>query len=125
RESGRQSRCRAPAAGSCLPPVVSYSLREPPPLAPRSRLYYRQRTTMTTAALVDDHPVFRQGLKLLFELHGDPRVVAETSLPHEAAEMVRKSRSDVVLLDLVFTDGVSAVSVAHELLPRTSSELTL
>jgi DNA-binding NarL/FixJ family response regulator len=51
---------------------------------------------MTTAALVDDHPVFRQGLKLLFELHGDPRVVAETSLPHEAVEMVRRSRPDVV-----------------------------
>jgi len=80
---------------------------------------------MTTAALVDDHPVFRQGLKLLFELHGDPRVVAETSLPHEAVEMVRKSRPDVVLLDLVFPDGVSGVSVAHELLRRNPAERIL
>src|SRR3982751_6590991 len=80
---------------------------------------------MTTAALVDDHPVFRQGLKLLFELHGDPRVVGETSVPDEAVEMVRSSRPDVVLLDLVFPDGVSGVSVAHQLLRHNPSERIL
>src|SRR5919202_1055784 len=80
---------------------------------------------MTTAALVDDHPVFRQGLRLLFELHGDPRVVAETSHPHEAVEIVRNSRPDVVLLDLVFPDGVSGVSVAHQLLRRNPAERIL
>jgi two-component system, NarL family, response regulator NreC len=80
---------------------------------------------MTTAALVDDHPVFRQGLKLLFELHGDPRVVAETSLPQEAVEMVRNTRPDVVLLDLIFPDGVSGVSVAHQLLRSNPAERIL
>ena len=80
---------------------------------------------MTTAALVDDHPVFRQGLKLLFEMHGDPRVVAETSLPEEAVEIVRRTRPDVVLLDLVFPDGVSGVSVAHQLLRRNPAERIL
>jgi DNA-binding NarL/FixJ family response regulator len=80
---------------------------------------------MITAAIVDDHPVFRQGLKLLFELHGDPRVVAETSHPEEAVEMVRSAQPDVVLLDLVFPDGVSGVSVAHQLLRRNPAERIL
>jgi len=87
--------------------------------------YSIEQTTMTTVALVDDHPVFRQGLRLLFELHGDPQVVAETSHAHEAVEIVRKSRPDVVLLDVVFPDGVSGVSVAHELLRRNPAERIL
>lgn len=80
---------------------------------------------MTTAALIDDHPVFRQGLKLLFDAHGGPRVVAEASGSVEAMQVVAATRPDVVLLDLIFPDGESGLSIARQLLERNRTQRIL
>jgi DNA-binding NarL/FixJ family response regulator len=80
---------------------------------------------MTTAALVDDHPVFRQGLKLLFELKGDPVVVGESSGAHDALEMVSATRPDVVLLDIVLGKEASGIAIAQQLLHRNPGERIL
>jgi two-component system invasion response regulator UvrY len=73
---------------------------------------------MATAALIDDHAIFRDVLKLLFEQSGGPRVVAEASDPDEAFERVGATRPDVVLLDMVFQTGESGLQLAKELLDR-------
>src|SRR5258705_13164851 len=58
---------------------------------------------MATAALIDDHPIFRDVVKLLFEQRGGPKVVAEASEPGEALDLVSATHPDVVLLDMVFS----------------------
>lgn len=79
----------------------------------------------TTAALVDDHPIFREGLKLLFELHGYPHVVGEASTANDAYELVSATRPDVVVLDLVFPEGANGIAVAQEILQRNPSQRIL
>ena len=79
----------------------------------------------TTAALVDDHPIFREGLKLLFELHGYPHVVGEASTANDAYELVSATHPDVVVLDLVFPEGASGIAVAQELLQRNPGQRIL
>ena len=73
---------------------------------------------MTTAVLIDDHPVFRDGLKLLFEAHAGPRVVGEASRPEQASDLVTATSPDLVVLDMMFDADVDGVAVATELLRR-------
>jgi DNA-binding NarL/FixJ family response regulator len=51
------------------------------------------------AVVADDHPVFRQGLRVLLEDLG-VEVVAEAEDGEEAVAAVRRERPDVVLMDL-------------------------
>ncbi|MGY1601961.1 response regulator [Geodermatophilus sp. SYSU D00815] len=51
------------------------------------------------AVVADDHPVFRQGLRVLLEDLGVD-VVAEAADGEEAVAAVRRERPDVVLMDL-------------------------
>src|SRR6266705_395929 len=48
----------------------------------------------------DDHPVVRQGLRVLLSLHADIEVVGEASDGTEAVELTAAVAPDVVLLDL-------------------------
>jgi DNA-binding NarL/FixJ family response regulator len=50
--------------------------------------------------LVDDHPIVLHGLQQLFERHDEFEVVAGCSNGNSALEAVRRTRPDVVVLDL-------------------------
>jgi len=78
-----------------------------------------------TAVLVDDHVLFREGMKRLFELHGSPEVVGEASGGADAYEVVPAVRPDVVVLDLVLGDGSSGTDVARGLLARNPRQKIL
>jgi DNA-binding NarL/FixJ family response regulator len=80
---------------------------------------------MATAALIDDHPIFRDVVKLLFEQRGGPKVVAEASEPSEALDLVSATRPDVVLLDMVFSSETGGVELAKELLARNPAQRIL
>jgi DNA-binding NarL/FixJ family response regulator len=69
----------------------------------------------TTVALVDDHKLFREGLRALLEDVKEIQVVAEAGNAHEAYEAVRGNSPDVVVLD-VLLPGVNGILVARELL---------
>jgi DNA-binding NarL/FixJ family response regulator len=58
---------------------------------------------MTTVYLVDDHAMFRAGVRS--ELGGRVDVVGEAGTPAEAAAGIRAARPDVVLLDVHMPDG--------------------
>lgn len=58
---------------------------------------------MTTVVLVDDHAMFRAGVRS--ELGERVDVVGEAGHPTEAAQVIRDSRPDVVLLDVHMPDG--------------------
>ena len=54
----------------------------------------------TTIMLVDDHPVFRQGLRRVLEGEDDLDVIAEVEDGLEALRLARQLMPDVLLLDL-------------------------
>src|SRR3989442_13504398 len=70
---------------------------------------------MTTlrVALVDDHLLFREGLRAMLASAPDLRVVAEASNAQEALPAVRASQPEVVVLD-VMLPGVSGIGVGRE-----------
>jgi DNA-binding NarL/FixJ family response regulator len=50
--------------------------------------------------LVDDHAMFRAGIKALIELEGGMKVTGEAGSGEEAVDRVRELRPDVVVMDL-------------------------
>ena len=63
---------------------------------------------MLKVLLVDDHAVFREGLRSLLDLEEDFDVVGEASCGDEALAMVADVAPDVILLDLHLPDGSGA-----------------
>jgi two-component system, NarL family, nitrate/nitrite response regulator NarL len=63
-------------------------------------------------AIVDDHPIFRDGLRRLLESEPGLTVVAEGADGMDAIRIAREERPDVVLLDVAMPrlDGVNALS---------------
>src|SRR3954469_8549267 len=66
-------------------------------------------------ALVDDHLLFREGLRAMLANAPDLEIVAEASNAEEALPAVRSSRPEVVVLD-VMLPGMSGIGIARELL---------
>lgn len=58
---------------------------------------------MTTVLIVDDHPVFRRGLRALIRVSGFD-VITEAGSGSEAIAVARKERPDIVLMDLGLPD---------------------
>lgn len=50
--------------------------------------------------IVDDHPIYRDGLAALLEVHPDLELVAEAGNGAAALELFREHRPDVTLMDL-------------------------
>jgi two-component system response regulator NreC len=67
--------------------------------------------------IVDDHAVFRAGLKMLIDAEKDLEAVGEAGTARDAIFQARALRPDVVLLDIVMPDqsGLDAVpTLLHE-----------
>lgn len=56
-------------------------------------------------AIVDDHPIFRDGLRRLLEAEPGFEVVCEAGSVHDAAQRLADLSPDVLLLDLALPDG--------------------
>jgi DNA-binding NarL/FixJ family response regulator len=69
---------------------------------------------------VDDHPVVRQGLALLFNGNEDVELVGTVNTGEEALEAIEELQPEVVVMDvrLPGIDGVSAVKRIHEVAPN-------
>jgi two-component system NarL family response regulator len=59
-----------------------------------------KNTNCITVMLVDDHPAFRKGIAALIECEPDLKVVAQTGDGRESVGIFRKTKPDVVLMDL-------------------------
>jgi DNA-binding NarL/FixJ family response regulator len=66
--------------------------------------------------LVDDQPLFREGLRTLLSVHSDFEVVGEAGNGEEALRLARSLAPSVVLMDLQMPilDGVTATRRLHE-----------
>ena len=67
--------------------------------------------------IADDHPVVRQGLRVLLEVQDDIEVIGEASDGAEAASMAAELRPDVMLLDLKMP-GMRGPEVIEDLTAR-------
>lgn len=71
--------------------------------------------------LVDDQPLFREGLRTLLSVQSDFEVVGEAGDGEEAIRLARRLSASVVLMDLQMPvlDGVAATRRLREELPNT------
>jgi DNA-binding NarL/FixJ family response regulator len=74
---------------------------------------------MIRLLLVDDQPLFRQGLASLLSLEDDLEVVAEAGNGQEAIALTQQFQPDVVLMDvrMPLCDGVMATREIHQRYP--------
>jgi DNA-binding NarL/FixJ family response regulator len=72
--------------------------------------------TKIKAILVDDHPVFREGIKFLISGKNFAEVVAEASNGREFLEILPKHSPDIVLMDIDMPEmnGIDATKKAIE-----------
>lgn len=70
-----------------------------------------------TVLLVDDHKIFRQGLRALLKEEKDIRVVGEAGTGAEAVQLAEKLVPSVIVMDITMPD-FSGLHAAHRLLDR-------
>lgn len=70
--------------------------------------------------IVDDHPIVRQGLRLMIDLEPDLAVCGEAQSEREARTAIRELQPDVVVVDISLAqgDGLELVRDAHAQHPR-------
>ncbi len=88
-----------------LPSIASSPMNAPP---------------LITVMIVDDHPLVRQGMSALINLEPDMSIVAEAEDGREVMELFRRSRPDVVLMDLRLreTSGVRVIEALRAEFPE-------
>jgi len=70
--------------------------------------------------IVDDHPVFRQGLRNILAMHKDLRIVGEAADGREAIKLAQRLQPDVVTMDinLPTLNGLQATRELKKLCPE-------
>jgi DNA-binding NarL/FixJ family response regulator len=74
----------------------------------------REFMNSLTVLIVDDHPLFRKGMRSLLEMMPDITLVGEAESGREAVELALAHQPDVVLMDLQMPEG-SGLAATREL----------
>jgi len=75
---------------------------------------------MTKVLLVDDHSLFREGIRALLSAEPDIEVVGEAADGQQAIELAGKLAPDIIVMDLVMPgmNGMQAAQQLHDQHPR-------
>ncbi len=74
-----------------------------------------------TVLVVDDHPLFRRGLRNAFSETNDIEVITETDSGRNVADLIKEFSPSMVLLDIALPDkhGLEVVRQVKEEFPKT------
>ncbi|WP_305798369.1 response regulator transcription factor [Exiguobacterium sp. s57] len=77
--------------------------------------------TQTRIAIVDDHELFREGLKRIFDLEDEFEVVAEGRTGREAIRIAGEQKPEILIMDINMPDmnGIEATKQLSLLSPET------
>ena len=76
---------------------------------------------MIRVLVVDDHPVFRKGIRALLEGSAEITVVAEAGSGAEGVRLAEETRPDIIIMDLMMPGmgGLEATGLIHERVPES------
>lgn len=75
------------------------------------------KTSKTRIVILDDHRLFREGVKRILDMESDLEVVAEGDDGNEAIELVTKYQPDVVLMDINMPN-INGIEATRKLISR-------
>ncbi len=80
-----------------------------------------KRNKKTGVLIIDDHPLFREGLKSIIGIDSRLEVVGEAGNAQEGLEAARKNEPDLITVDLSLPDrnGIELTSELRVFLPTT------
>jgi DNA-binding NarL/FixJ family response regulator len=77
-----------------------------------------RRRAAIRVGIVDDHPVFRLGLKRALERESDIDITWELGSAANLDALMRKTPVDVILMDIYFGAGMDGVAATRDLIER-------
>ncbi len=111
-EVGRHVRGDEVSATELLPVGIVPLRAVPPDSRPRETNRMPETAKRVTVVVVDDHPVFREGVVRALTSSGRVEVLAEAGDGRDALAQIEEHRPDVVLLDYKLPE-LSGLAVAH------------
>ena len=87
----------------------------------KKTLYKEEKSVTTKIAIIDDHQLFREGVKRILEFEKTFEIVAEGDDGASALQLIEETKPDVVLMDINMPNknGIEATRQLVETYPET------
>jgi DNA-binding NarL/FixJ family response regulator len=90
----------------------------------RSRTFAPNRIVSTRILIVDDHPIVRQGMRLLIDAQPDLSVCGEAEGLSQAMQLYRETKPDLLVVDISLENG-NGIELIKELIAQNDRQKIL